>query len=100
MAKKPFFDKIDFSKPSRRIRKRDRDESEGLSNLTRAQAAHEGIKAFALRGHGSTKYEDAETILADFLGDTIHWCRMSGVDFEEALRRGRGYVAYEAAGTD
>lgn len=97
----PDFNSITFERgKNRRVRAKDCVAGDGIDNVERAETVHEALHVFAQHMFGPGANEDAETVLGDFLADTLHWCRMGGVDFEEALRRGRGHFACETTGKE
>lgn len=49
-------------------------------------------------GKALQHYYDEEGLdLIDVLADAMHWCRLSGVDFDEALQQARMHFQIETA---
>jgi hypothetical protein len=67
------------------------------TNGDRANWARAALLAFGEAAPGDSLDEEPETVVADLLGDMMHFCRRAGVDFDECLRRGTGYHRDESA---
>lgn len=62
------------------------------NNGDRARAALYALECFA---EEMGMKEDAETILSDFLCDLHHLLRLSGIDWQDAIRRAEATAAEE-----
>jgi hypothetical protein len=69
-----------------------------MTNNERCKQAHDMLQNHPL---WKSDYEDdPETGLCDVLADLMHWARINGYDFDNALRKARYHHDAEAAQGD
>ena len=70
----------------------------GQTPRKRAQKAYDTLIQFTDFGLDEPETE-LETYMGDMIADMLHLCRLKGVDFDEALRRGHNHHDAERLGS-
>jgi hypothetical protein len=71
-------------------------DGQGWTNIDRGERAQQALTAYAADNYSED--EPASTILMDMLVDVRHFCRLTGIDFEEQLRLSARRHEEEAGG--
>ena len=64
-----------------------------MNNVDRAELGQAAVAT-----HPDTNKNDAPTNVADMLSNVMHFCRMTGIDFDECVDRAKMHFDAETAG--